>query len=106
ALALAGGDQAKEDLARGRALCLVELIVGRLGEARDGAVDATGLLVRGHAEPAAAFVLPELDERRRKQWECGRLVGDFLDEGVDQRALDPQPDSSGGQLDRAAKFLL
>ena len=103
ALALAG--QPQQDPPRQRPARGVEPLVGLLGQPRDGAADAAGLLVVGQPQRAAVAALPQLQQRRREQRQRAGLALDVGDERVDQLALDLQAGPAGGQLDRTAQLL-
>ncbi len=104
-LALAGGDEPQEDGARGVPLGVGELLVGRLRQPGHSAPHPPGPLVGVQADPAAVPVLPQLHKRGREQRQPAGLVGDLLDDGVDERGLEAEPGPARRELDRAAELL-
>ena len=84
---------------------VVELREGVLGEPRDGAVHAAGLLVGAVAQAAAVAALPQLEQRGRQQRQAARLALDVGDERVDELGLDAQPRALGRALDRAPQLV-
>ena len=63
--------------------------VRALGQPRDGAVDAAGLVVGGQRERVVLPLLPQLEECSRKEWERARLALHVVDERVGQLRLNP-----------------
>ncbi len=105
ALDLAAGSlagQPQEHAARDRLLAGRKLGEGLLGEPGDGAADASGARVVGMAQPAAAAVLPELEQRRGEHGQGAGLALDVGDERVGQRRLDVQSRALGRAARRRA----
>ena len=61
-----------------------------------------GLAVGAQAQPPPVALLPQLQQRRRKQRQGAGLAVDAGDERVGQLRFDQQAGAPGGQLDRAA----
>ena len=91
-----------------RAICRllgVEPLVGALGQPRDGAAHAAGLLVGAQAQRAAVAPLPELEQRRRQQRQRAGLALDVGDQRIDRSGSTRRPARRGGQLDRPAQLV-
>ena len=103
-IAFALADQAQHQRAHERLALVGDAGVGALGEARDGAVHAAGLAVRGEGERVVVPLLPELEQGGGQQRQRARLALDVVDQRVGELRLDPQPHPAGGQLDRAPQL--
>ena len=103
--ALALADQAKEHPLRRLALWRGELLVGGLGEARDGAADPARSLVSLESQPVVVSRLPELDQGGGEQRQPAGLGLDLRHEDTAQVRLDPDADAPGRQLDRPVKLV-
>ena len=104
-LALAFARQPQHDPARDDALGGVELLVGALGQSRDRAVHAAGLLVGAHVQAPPVTVLPQLQQRGRQQRQRAGLALDVSDQGIDELWLDVQARAPRGQLDRPPQLV-
>ena len=103
-LAVAARDESQQDPTSDRSLVGVERLKGRLGVPADCAADAVRPFVRRLGERRPVPLAPEVEERRLEKRQAARLARDVVDQCVDERRLDLQPDPLGGPLDRAAKL--
>ena len=83
----------------------VEPLVGALGQPRDRAVHAAGLLVGAHAQAPAVALLPQLEQRGRQQRQRAGLALDVGDQRIDELGLDAQAGAPRGQLDRPPQLV-
>ena len=66
---------------------------------------AAGLAVGVEAKATAVALLPQLEQRRRKQRQRTGLALDVCDQGVDEVRLRTQAGALRGQLDRAPQLV-
>jgi hypothetical protein len=103
--AVAGGDEPQQDAAGGTGLLRREAAVDLLGTRGDRPAYATGLLVRGQRESAAAATAPGLQQGVREHRQGAGLVGDLVDDTGGQRALHVQALGDRGLCDHVPQFL-
>ena len=87
-VALALAREPQQDPARDLAAAGVEPLVRALGQPRDRAVHAAGLLVGAQAQAPAVALLPQLEQRGRQQRQRAGLALDVRDQRVDELGLD------------------
>ena len=103
-LALALADQAQHDRPHQRLAPLGDAGVGALGQPRDGAVNAAGLVVGSQRERVVLPLLPELEQCGGQQRQRAWLALHVVDQRVGQLRLHPQPHPAGGQLDDTSQL--
>ena len=103
--ALAGLDELGEDPAGQQLVLRRERLVDLLGVAGQGALDAPDLLVGGVGQPAEVEALPEQGQGELEQGQVARLVGDVVQQPVDQAGLEGGALGVRGLLDGGAELV-
>ena len=105
-LALARSGEAQKHGPGSRLLTRREPRVRRLGEARHRAVEAAAGAIRSKRERTSLPRLPQLQERRREQWQDPRLGAGVRDQPADELRLHLEADPAGGSLDHGCQLSL
>jgi hypothetical protein len=104
-VALSLAREAQQDPPRDVPVLWIEPFVRALRQPGYRAVHAARLAVGVKAQAPPVALLPQLQQRRRQQWQRAGLPLDVGDQRVHQVRLDAQAGALGRQLDRAAQLV-